>query len=67
MFDGSILATAAVSAPDVMEKLVRTVLVGFDDLPDAEREMLFETFRVWQDSDSSVRTAAGSCSHVVGC
>ena len=31
---------------------------GFDDLPDAEREMLFETFRVWQDSDASVRSAA---------
>ena len=26
--------------------------------PDAEREMLFETFRVWQDSDASVRSAA---------
>ena len=53
VFDGSILATAAVSAPDVMAKLVRTVLVGFDDLPDAEREILFETFRVWQESDAS--------------
>jgi GAF domain-containing protein len=58
VFDGSILATAAVSAPDVMVKLVGTVLVGFDDLADAEREMLFETFRVWQDSDASVRSAA---------
>jgi DNA-binding PucR family transcriptional regulator len=58
VFDGSILATAAVSAPDVMVKLVGSVLVGFDDLPDAEREMLFETFRVWQDSDASVRSAA---------
>jgi sugar diacid utilization regulator len=58
VFDGSILATAAVSAPDVMVKLVGNVLVGFDDLPDAEREMLFETFRVWQESDASVRSAA---------
>jgi hypothetical protein len=58
VFDGSILATAAVSAPDVMMKLIGTVLVGFDDLPDGEREMLFETFRVWQDSDASVRSAA---------
>jgi DNA-binding PucR family transcriptional regulator len=41
-----------------MAKLVGTVLVGFDDLPDGEREMLFETFRVWQDSDASVRSAA---------
>jgi len=58
VFDGSILATAAVSAPDVMVKLVGNALDGFDDLPDAEREMLFETFRVWQDSDASVRSAA---------
>ena len=58
VFDGSILATAAVSAPDVMVKLIGNALVGFDDLPDAEREMLFETFRVWQDNDASVRSAA---------
>ena len=58
VFDGSILATAAVSAPDVMVKLIGNALDGFDDLPDAEREMLFETFRVWQDSDASVRSAA---------
>jgi sugar diacid utilization regulator len=58
VFDGSILATAAVSAPDVMVKLIGNALDGFDDLPDDEREMLFETFRVWQDSDASVRSAA---------
>ena len=58
VFDGSILATAAVSAPDVMVKLIGHALDGFDDLADAEREMLFETFRVWQDSDASVRSAA---------
>jgi hypothetical protein len=58
VFDGSILATAAVSAPDVMVKLIGNALDGFDDLPDADREMLFETFRVWQDNDASVRSAA---------
>jgi sugar diacid utilization regulator len=58
VFDGSILATAAVSAPDVMVKSIGNALGGFDDLPDAEREMLFETFRVWQDNDASVRSAA---------
>jgi sugar diacid utilization regulator len=58
MFDGSILATAAVSAPDVMVKSIGKALDGFDDLPDAEREMLFETFRVWQDNDASVRSVA---------
>jgi hypothetical protein len=58
VFDGSILATAAVSAPDVMVKSVGNALDGFKDLPDDEREMLFETFRVWQDNDASVRSAA---------
>ncbi|MDT5046411.1 MAG: hypothetical protein QOG75_2264, partial [Mycobacterium sp.] len=58
VFDGSILATAAVSAPQVMVQTVGAALDGFGDLPDEEREMLFETFRVWQDTDASVNTAA---------
>jgi DNA-binding PucR family transcriptional regulator len=57
VFDGSILATAAVSAPEAMIKTVGTALDRFRDLPD-DREMLFETFRVWQDNDGSVRSAA---------
>jgi hypothetical protein len=58
VFDGSILATAAVSAPGVMVKLIGNALDGFDDLSTAEREVLFETFRVWQDNDASVRSVA---------
>ncbi len=58
VFDGSILATAAVSAPEVMIRTVGTALDGFGDLPDDEREMLFETFRAWQDNDASVCGAA---------
>jgi DNA-binding PucR family transcriptional regulator len=58
LFDGSILATAAVSAPEAMVQTVGAALDGFGDLPDEEREMLFETFRVWQDNDASVRGAA---------
>ena len=58
VFDGSILATAAVSAPDVMMRLIGHALDGFADLPDVERDVLFETFRVWQDNDASVRSAA---------
>ena len=58
VFDGSIVATAAVSAPEAMIKTVGAALDGFGDLPDDEREMLFDTFRVWQDSDASVRGAA---------
>jgi sugar diacid utilization regulator len=58
VFDGSILATAAVSAPDLMVKSIGKALGGFDDLADDEREMLFETFRVWQENDASMRSAA---------
>jgi sugar diacid utilization regulator len=58
VFDGSLLATAAVSAPEVMIRTVGAALDGFGDLPDAEREMLFETFRVWQDTEGSVGGAA---------
>jgi DNA-binding PucR family transcriptional regulator len=58
VFDGSILSTAAVSAPEAMIKTVGAALDGFGDLPDEEREMLFETFRVWQDSDASVSVVA---------
>jgi hypothetical protein len=41
-----------------MVKTVGAALDGFGDLPDEDREMLFETFRVWQDNDASVRGAA---------
>jgi sugar diacid utilization regulator len=58
VFDGSILATAAVSAPEAMIQTVGATLDGFGDLPDKDREILFETFRVWQDNDASVRGAA---------
>src|SRR6478609_6288547 len=58
VFDGSILATAAVSAPEAMIKTVGAVLHGFGDLSDYDREMLFETFRVWQDNDASITGAA---------
>jgi sugar diacid utilization regulator/uncharacterized protein YoaH (UPF0181 family) len=58
VFDGSILATAAVSAPEAMVKTVGATLDCFTDLPDEERELLFETFRVWRDTDASVRGAA---------
>ena len=58
VFDGSILATAAVSAPEVMIKTAGAALDGFGDLPDVDRKMLFETFRVWLDNDASVYGAA---------
>jgi sugar diacid utilization regulator len=58
VFDGSMLATAAVSAPAVMVKSAAAALGGFGDMPDEEREILFETFRVWLDNDASVRASA---------
>jgi sugar diacid utilization regulator len=58
VFDGSILATAAVSAPEVMVKAVGAALDPFTDLSDEEREVLFETFRVWQENDASMNAAA---------
>jgi DNA-binding PucR family transcriptional regulator len=59
VFDGSMLATAAVSAPSVMVRSAAEALDGFGDLSDEEREILFETFRVWLDNDASVRASAG--------
>jgi len=58
LFDGSILAAAAVSAPAVMVKSARAVLDGLDDLTDDERDVLLETFRVWQDKEASADKAA---------
>jgi sugar diacid utilization regulator len=58
VFDGSIVATAAVSAPEAMIRTVGATLDGFGDLPGAEREMLFDTFRVWQNTEGSVHGAA---------
>ena len=58
VFDGSMLATAAVSAPSVMVKSAAVALDGFGDLPAEERDMLFDTFRAWVDNDGSVRASA---------
>jgi hypothetical protein len=58
MFDGTILATAALGVPEVMVKSAGSVLACFGDLPDEEREILCETFRVWQDTDASVGAVA---------
>jgi PucR C-terminal helix-turn-helix domain/GAF domain/GGDEF-like domain len=58
VFDGTILAVAALAAPEVMVKSASTALGAFGDLPDEERDILFETFRVWQETDASVGAAA---------
>ena len=58
VFDGTILATAALAAPEVMAKSAGIALACFGDLPDEEREILFETFQVWQETEASVGAAA---------
>jgi hypothetical protein len=56
-FDGSILSTAAVSAPEVMVKLATPTIECFAELNPDERNILFDTFRVWLENDGSLRTA----------
>ena len=56
LFDGSILASAAVSAPEVLVKLVAPTIDCFAELSDQERDILFETFQAWVDNDGSMRT-----------
>jgi hypothetical protein len=60
VFDGSILATAAVAAPDVMIRSVGAALASLGELPDAEQEILVETFSAWQDNHGSVSDVAES-------
>jgi PucR C-terminal helix-turn-helix domain/GGDEF-like domain len=56
VFDGSVLATAAVSAPEVMVKLATPIVECFDGLARSERDVLFDTFRVWRDNGGSLRS-----------
>jgi DNA-binding PucR family transcriptional regulator len=58
VFDGSILACAAVSAPEVMVKLVGPTMQCFAELTEDERQVLFETFQAWLDSDGQVGAAS---------
>ncbi|MUL80238.1 PucR family transcriptional regulator [Mycobacterium sp. CBMA247] len=58
VFEDSVLAVAAVSAPEVSTKLARIVLGAFEDLGADEREVLFETFRRWVQNKGSMTTTA---------
>jgi hypothetical protein len=55
-FDGSILSTAAVSAPEVMVKLATPIMECFAELTADERDVLLETFRVWLENNGSLST-----------
>ena len=58
VFDGSILASAALSAPEVMVKIVAPIIHRFAELSADERQILFDTFRVWLENDGQLRPAA---------
>src|SRR5258705_2968806 len=57
-FDKSGPAVAAVSAPEVTRKVATVILGKFDDLPTAEKDVLFDTFRAWRAPKGSVTDAA---------
>ena len=59
VFEDSLLAVAAVSAPEVTNKVAAIILAQFDDLSSAEKGVLFETFRAWlAKKGSAANTAA---------
>jgi hypothetical protein len=58
VFDDSVLGVAAVSAPEVTQKLATIVLGAFDDLGNDDRDMLFDTLRTWINNRGSVQQTA---------
>jgi DNA-binding PucR family transcriptional regulator len=58
VFGDSPLAVAAVSAPEVTNKLAKIILGPFGDLSTDERDVLLDTFRAWVDNNGSVTDAA---------
>jgi hypothetical protein len=59
VFEDSPLAVAAISAPEVTNKVAAIILGQFDDLSNDEKGVLFETFRVWlAQKGSTANTAA---------
>jgi hypothetical protein len=64
VFEDSVLGVAAVSAPEVTQKLATIVLGSFDDLDTDDRTVLFHTFRAWIENRGSVaQTAADMFCH----
>jgi sugar diacid utilization regulator len=58
VFDDSVLAVAAVSAPEVTKKVAAVILGRFDDLSNVEQGVLLDTFRAWVANKGSVTAAA---------
>ena len=58
VFDNSVLAVAAVSAPEVTKKVAAVILGQFDDLPTEEKDVLLDTFSGWLANKGAVTNAA---------
>ena len=58
VFDDSVLAVAAVSAPEITKKVATVILGQFDDLPSEEKDVLINTFRAWIANQGSAANAA---------
>jgi DNA-binding PucR family transcriptional regulator len=58
VFDDSVIAVAAVSAPEVAAKVADLVLGAFGDMTSDEQDVLFDTFRAWVDNDGSIPNTA---------
>jgi len=60
VFDGTPLAIAAVSAPEVMAKIKSLLLARLDKLPVEERTVLLDTFQTWLDAGGSANDTAAN-------
>ena len=58
VFDEAPLTVAAVADPDVMERYVRNVFGGLDDLTRDDRAILLDTLEAWLDSGGSAGDTA---------
>jgi PucR-like helix-turn-helix protein/diguanylate cyclase with GGDEF domain len=60
VFDKSPLAVTAASTPEVMARIVGSVLGPLDRFPAAERATLLDTLEAWRDSGGSTEQAAAT-------
>ncbi len=58
VFDHDPLAVAAASAPEIMQRVARTVLGTLEGIPAVQRALLLQTFGVWLDCGGSADQAA---------
>jgi hypothetical protein len=60
VFDKSPLAVTAASTPDVMARIVGSVLGPLDRFPAGERAILLDTLEAWRDAGGSTEQAAAA-------